>query len=373
MQRIYLDANATTPLDPRVREVMEPYLDCGNASSLHAEGRTARDAVERARDQVAELVGASRREIVFTSGGTESNALALLGTISARPPGPVLYSAVEHPSVRSTLEALRPGTDVRAIPVGRECRVDPEAEIPEGTVLVSVMLANNETGAIQPVAPLAERARAAGAVFHCDAVQACGKIPVDVRGLHVDLLSLSGHKMHGPKGAGALFVRRRVRVDPLCRGGEHERGLRPGTENVAAIVGFGAAAELARAELADRAALWRRLTGLLLERLRREVPDAVVQSHEPRVANTLNLRFPGAEGEAVLLGLDLAGIAVSTGSACSSGAPEASHVLLAMGLTQAEAEESIRVSLHAGSTENDVNAVVNALSRVVKDLRALQV
>ncbi|MFQ5843811.1 MAG: cysteine desulfurase family protein [Planctomycetota bacterium] len=373
MRRIYLDANATTPLDPRVREAMEPYLDCGNASSLHAEGRAARDAVEMARDRVAALVGASRREIVFTSGGTEANALALLGAIAASGRGPVLGSAVEHPSVQNTLDGLRPAVDVRTVPVDGAGRVDPETAIPEGAVLMSVMLANNETGAIQPVAALAGRARQAGVVFHCDAVQACGKIPVDVSELDVDLLSLSAHKMHGPKGAGALFVRRGTRVQPLYRGGEHERGLRPGTENVAALVGLGAAAELAAAELEERVASWGRLTGLLLGRLRREVPGSVVQSHEPRVANTLNLRFPGAEGEAVLLGLDLEGIAVSTGSACSSGAPEASHVLRAMGLTQVEAEESIRVSLHAGSTENDVNGLVNALSRVVKNLRALHV
>ncbi|MCZ6573170.1 MAG: cysteine desulfurase family protein [Planctomycetota bacterium] len=373
MQRIYLDANATTPLDPRVREIMEPYLDCGNASSLHAEGRAARDAMEHAREQVAALIGAAPREIIFTSGGTEANALALLGTVRARETGPVLYSTVEHPSVKGTVEDLAPGVELRPIPVGPTGHVDPETEIPEGARLVTCMLANNETGAILPVAALARSARAAGAVMHSDAVQACGKVPVDVRALDIDLLSVSAHKMHGPKGAAALYVRRGVRLEPLARGGEHERGLRAGTENVAAIVGFGAAAELAASELDARRTLWSRLSGLLVEKLCETIPDVSVHTHEPCVPSTVNLRFPGAEGEAVLLGLDLEGIAVSTGSACSSGAAEASHVLLAMGLTQEQAEESIRISFHAGSTENDVAALVKSLARIVKSLRALQV
>lgn len=372
--RIYLDANATTPLDPRVRAAMEPFFACGNASSPHLEGRTARAAIDRAREQVAALVHATPREIVFTSGGTEANALALLGTVAARGARRVLTSAVEHPSVLRTLEALRPGVDVVVAPVDGEARVDADLAIPEGTALVSVMVANNETGTLQPVAEIAARAHAAGAVMHADAVQACGKVPVDVRALGVDLLTMSAHKIHGPKGAGALFVRRGARLAPLYHGGEHERGLRPGTENVAAIVGFGAAAEIAARELETRARRWERLSRLLLDGVRAAVPRVLVNTPERgRVPNTLNFTIPGAEGEAVLLGLDLEGIAIATGSACSSGAAEPSHVLQAMGRSRVEAEQSIRVSLHADSTEADVNACVNALARVVKNLRALHV
>jgi cysteine desulfurase len=372
--RIYLDANATTPLDPRVRAAMEPFLGCGNASSPHLEGRTARAAIDRAREQVAALVRATPREIVFTSGGTEANALALLGTIAAQGVRRVLTSAVEHPSVLRTLEALRPGVDVVVAPVDREARVAADLPIPGGTALVSIMVANNETGTLQPVAEIAARARNAGAVMHADAVQACGKVPVDVHALGVDLLSMSAHKIHGPKGAGALFVRRGVRLAPLYHGGEHERALRPGTENVAAIVGFGAAAELAARELEERARRFERLSRLLLDGVRAAVPGVLVNSPERgRVPNTLNFTIPGAEGEAVLLGLDLEGIAIATGSACSSGAAEPSHVLQAMGRSRVEAEQSVRVSLHANSTEADVNACVNALARVVKQLRALHV
>jgi len=372
--RIYLDANATTPLDSRVRAAMEPFLDCGNASSPHLEGRDARAAIDRAREQVAALLGATPREIVFTSGGTEANALALLGTIAARRATRALCSAVEHPSVLRTLESLRPAVDVVVAPVDGEARVAADLGIPEGTGLVSVMLANNETGTIQPVAEIAARARASGAVAHTDGVQACGKMPVDVRALGVDLLSLSAHKIHGPKGAGALFVRRGVRLAPVFHGGEHERGLRSGTENVAAIVGFGAAAELAARELPGRTERWARLTGLLADGVRARVAGVLVNSPESgRVPNTVNLTIPGAEGEAVLLGLDLEGIAVATGSACSSGAAEPSHVLQAMGRTRTETEQSIRISLHAESSEGDVAACLNALARVVKNLRALHV
>jgi len=370
-KRIYLDANATTPLDPRVREAMVPWLDCGNASSLHREGRAARDAIDRAREQVAALLGAAPKEIVFTSGATEANALALLGALRASGTRKVLTTAVEHPSVLRTLEHLKPGIDLAIAPVGPDCVVDPDLAIAPGTGLVSIMLANNETGAVQPVAQIAARARAAGAAVHCDAVQACGKLPVSVAELDVDLLVCSAHKMNGPKGAGALFVRRGIRPAPLFRGGEHERGLRPGTENVAAIVGFGAAAELAAAELEARRAAWHRLSGLFVDRLREALSGVRFHLAEKRIENTISLTIDGAEGEAVLLGLDLEGVAVATGSACSSGAAEPSHVLLAMGLSREDAERTLRVSMHAGTTENDVLAGVNSLVRIVKKIRAL--
>jgi cysteine desulfurase len=371
MQRIYLDANATTPLDPRVRDAMVPWIDSGNASSLHAEGRAARDAIDRARDQVAALIGAQPREIVFTSGATEANALALLGTLGARRCRRVLTSAVEHPSVLRTLEALRERIDLVVAPVRADGCLSPDTEVPPDTGLVSIMRANNETGAIMPVQEIAKRARAAGAVVHTDAVQACGKIPVDVEDLAVDLLTVSAHKMHGPKGAGALYVRRGTRLDPLFVGGEHERGLRAGTENVAAIVGLGVAAERAVEEAEARRALWSRLYGLCVAELRATFPDAAIHTPETTLPNTICLTFPGVEGEAVLLGLDLEGIAIATGSACSSGAAEPSHVLRAMGLTREQAERSIRISFHAQSCEADVAACVTTLSRVVKRLRAL--
>ncbi len=373
MPRIYLDANATTPLDPRVRAAMERWLDCGNASSPHAEGRAARAALDLAREQVAALVGGAPREILFTSGATESNALALLGTLRARRCARVLCSSVEHPSVLRTLEAAGEGVALALAPVDGHGRVDPETPIAEGTGLVSFMLANNETGAVQPVARLAERARALGAVVHCDAVQACGKMPVDAPSLGADLLSISAHKMHGPKGAGALWVRRGARLAPLFHGGEHERGLRAGTENVAAIAGLGAAADLARAEHGARAARWRPLREMFLARLLAGLPGVRVNSPPDGLANTVHVTIEGAEGEAVLLGVDLEGIAIATGSACSSGAAEPSHVLRAMGHSREEAERGIRVSMHAGTTAEEVARCADSIARVVTGLRALHV
>jgi cysteine desulfurase len=367
--RVYLDGNATTPLDPRVRAAMEPWLDCGNASSLHAEGRAARAALDRAREQVAALVNAEPRDIVFTSGATEANALALAGSIRGRGLRRVLCSAVEHPSVLRTLEALRPGIELEVAGVGPDGRVPEDAPLPPGTELLSVMLANNETGAVMPVAALAARAHAAGAIVHTDAAQACGKMRVRIGELGVDLLSLSAHKMHGPKGAGALFARRDARLAPLARGGEHERGLRPGTENVAAIVGLGAAAELAGLETEERRARWARLRARFLARLRDEHPSARVHSPPDGLPNTIGFALPGVAGDALLAGLDLQGVAVSTGSACASGAAEPSPALLAQGLPRALAAESVRVSFHAGSTEADVDACLNAMARVVKGVR----
>jgi len=370
MERIYLDANATAPLDPRVRDAMIPWLDAGNASSPHAEGRAARDAIDTAREQVAELIGAHAREVVFTSGATEADGLAILGSV--RSGDRVVCSAVEHPAVLRALEAL--DIELLVAPVGASGTIGPAFEIPGGTRLVSVMLANNETGAIFPVADIASRAHAAGAVMHTDAVQACGRMPVDVDALGVDLLSLSAHKMGGPKGAGALYVRRGTRLAPMLHGGEHERGLRPGTENVASIVGLGVAAHLAREEIPARMARWRELSEHLLGRIEQEFPDVrVLSPRTNRVLNTVSLVFPDVEGEAVLLGLDLEGIAVATGSACSSGAAEPSHVLRAMGLSREEAERSIRVSMHTRTTRPELDRFVETLARVVKNLRALAV
>ncbi|MHC4957157.1 MAG: cysteine desulfurase family protein [Planctomycetota bacterium] len=369
MSRIYLDANATTPLDGRVREAMLPWLSCGNASSPHTEGRRARAAIDDARDRVARLVGAQPREIVFTSGATEANAIALVGTVRANSLTRVATSPIEHPSVLRTLQAL-PDVDVDLLAVGRSGCVDADANV--AADFVSLMLANNETGAVQPVRAIADRAR----IAHTDAVQACGKTRVDVDELGVDLLSLSAHKMGGPKGAGALFVRRGTKIEPLARGGAHERGLRAGTENVAAIVGLGAAAQLAGERVDELHGRWSALWTLLAERLRDELPDARFNTpteSDARVANTLNVTLPGVEAEAVLLALDLDGIAIATGSACSSGAVEPSHVLQAMGLSRTLAEQSVRISMHADTTEDDLHACVRSLSGAVKKLRALKV
>lgn len=373
MKRVYLDANATTPLDPRVREAVATWLDSGNASSPHAEGRAARNAIDRAREQVGALIGAQPREIVFTSGATEADALALIGSIRAHSIRRVFTTAVEHPAVLRTLEALRPDVELVVGAVDAAGVLRDDAPVDDDVGLASVMLANNETGAVQPVARVAARAKAIGALMHTDAVQACGKMRVDVDELGVDLLALSAHKMHGPKGAGALYVRRGTRIEPLYHGGEHERGLRAGTENVAAIVGLGVAAELAAAGFEARRASWTRLRDLFLAQLHDLVPDVRVNSTRDGIPNTISLTFSDVEGEAVLLGLDLEGVAVATGSACSSGAAEPSHVLQAIGLTREDAERSIRISMHANTTEEDVAICGTTLARVVKNLRALHV
>ena len=365
MERIYLDANATTPLDPRVKDAMVPWLGCGNASSPHMEGRAARSAIDRARERVAALVGAAPREIVFTSGATEANAIALLGVPGVQR---AACSAIEHPSVLQTLRAMP--CELHEAPVDEVGRLDPAWPVPDGTKLLSIMRANNETGTLLPVSSFAGRVP----VLHCDAVQACGKVPVDVNELGVDLLTLSAHKMNGPKGAGALYVRRGTRLSPLAHGGEHEFGIRPGTENVAAIVGLGAAADIAANEHEKRRELWRELTGWLLERIAELLPDVRVNSpRDERVQNTVSLTFPDVEGEALLLGLDLEGVAIATGSACSSGAAEPSHVIRALGQSHEDAERSVRISLHRESTRDELESFVQKLVLVVKNLRRLAV
>jgi cysteine desulfurase len=367
--RIYLDANATTPLDDRVREAMLPWLSCGNASSPHTEGRRARAAIDDAREHVARLVGAQPREIVFTSGATEANAIALIGTVRANGIERVATSPVEHPAVLRTLRAL-PGLHVHLLPVDRYGRVADDADVPAD--FVSLMLANNETGTVQPVREVAQRAR----IAHTDAVQACGKMRVNVDELGVDLLSLSAHKMSGPKGAGALYVRRGTKVEPLARGGEHERGLRAGTENVAAIVGLGEAALLANERLDTLRAHWNELWSFFAERLEEALPEVRLNTpreEHARIPNTFNVTLPGIEAEAVLLALDLDGIAIATGSACSSGAVEPSHVLQAIGLTRTLAEQSVRISMHAETTRDELLVCVGALSSAVKKLRGLKV
>lgn len=382
-----MDANATTPVLPEVLEAMRPYWaeEFGNASSIHQPGQRARAAVDRAREQAARLLNCRPAEIVFTSGGTESDNLALFGVLS--PGDHLITTAIEHHAVLHAAEELAErGVEVTFLP----CTSDGVAEIAAleaalrpNTRLVSVMLANNETGVVQPVGEMAKMAHAAGALFHTDAIQAAGKLPLDVKELGCDLLSISGHKMYAPQGTGALFVRRNVGLKPLFFGGLHERGRRPGTENVAGIVGLGAAVELAREWLAgsdandggphELAALRDRLDRGILA----AVPEAGVNgggaNHRgaERVVNTSNLWFDDVEAEALVIALDLKGLAISGGSACQSGATEPSHVLRAMGLSEARARGSVRFSLSRMNTADEVDAAVGIVSAAVARLREL--
>ena len=379
--RTYLDHNATTPLAPAVLEAMILVLreQFGNASSVHMFGQTAKAQVDGARAAVADLIGARPQEIVFTSGGTEADNLAVRGVAEASAPGRkrhIVASAIEHEAVLKTLKALnRRGWKTSLVPVAENGIVAPdalEAALTDETALVSVMHANNEIGTVQPVAELAALARRRGALFHTDAVQSAGKLPLAVDELGVDLLSLSAHKLNGPKGVGALWVRRGVRLVAGQTGGGQERNRRAGTENVPGIAGFGAAARLAAAAVdagrAEIAALRDRLETGILE----AVPGTVVNGdRERRVPNTTNISFEGVEAESLLIALDLEGVAVSTGSACSSGTLEPSHVLRAMGCSPHRSQTSIRFSLGLDNTAGQIDRVVEILPRVVGKLRAL--
>ena len=374
---IYLDNNASTALDPEVCAAMAEAAGLfGNPSSIHAEGRRARQAVEESRDRVARLLGARPEEIFFTSGGTEANAIAIFGSASGRK-GRILRSGAEHPSVREAFAALASrGSAVEDI-------VDPEpsgaldaarvaSRIGPDTRLVSVMLANNEYGGIFPVAEIARRAKdvEAAGVVHADAVQACGRIPVDVTDLGVDLLSVSGHKMHGPKGAGALFVRRGTRLEPHTPGGGQERRLRAGTENTAGIVGLGVAARLAGERLsADAAAVSARRDRLESAILSRTPGARVIGAAAPRLPNTSAILFEEVPGVALAIRLDLEGVAVSTGSACSSGSLKPSPAILSLGLSASDAKRVIRVSLSRETTDGEVEAAAERISSAVADMR----
>jgi cysteine desulfurase len=378
--RAYFDHNATTPPDPQVREAVMRALteDFGNPSSVHHFGQRAKALLDEARSSVATLIGAEPAEVVFTSGGTEADNLAIRGAAEALEPTGrrhLVASSIEHEAVLNTVKALaRRGWTVTLLPVGASGILDPkaleEAITPE-TALVSVMHANNEIGTVQPIAELASIAHRAGALMHTDAVQSVGKIPVDVRRLGIDLLSLSAHKINGPKGAGALWIKRGTRLVSTMAGGKHERNRRGGTENVPGIVGLGVAADLARtkaARLTEIAALRDRLERVVLERV---TGTAVNGAREARVPNTTNISFDGVEAESLLIALDLEGFAVSTGSACSSGTLEPSHVLRAMGLPAHRTQNSIRFSLGAGNTEADVDQLVAKLPTLVEKLRTL--
>jgi len=366
--RIYLDNNATTPLHPAVLEALgEVFRDVfGNASSIHKEGQTARRRIEEARESVARLLGATSREIVFTSGGTESNNAAIFGTAAGEQRHHIVTTAIEHPSVLEPVAELeRRGHAVTIVPPSRDGVVPAAAVIDAlrpDTKLVAMMLANNETGAIQPVAEVARVTRQRGIHLHCDAVQGAGKIDVDVEALGADTLSLSAHKLHAPKGIGALFVRKGLVLDRYLLGGAQERRRRAGTENVPLAAAFGVAAELA----ADRTP--REQTRALRDRLESALAPLGVTINAasvPRLPNTSSVTFPGADAEGIVIGLDLAGIAVSTGAACSSGRIEPSHVLIAMGLTEDEARATVRISLSRFTTEGEIDSVIAALRAVV--------
>lgn len=377
IQTIYLDHNATTPLDARVLEAMLPYLreQHGNASSGHRIGRAARDAVETARGQVAALVGADAGEVIFTSGGTEANNLAVKGVAGAAQRGRLLYSAIEHPCVLEPMKALAAsGWGVETIAVDGEGRVDFaafEKQLAGGKVrLVSCMTANNETGVIQEVGQLARASRTAGAVFHTDAVQAAGKIPLNFPETGAQLTTLSSHKIYGPKGVGALIADRAVELAPQLHGGGQEKNLRGGTENVPAIVGFGIAAELAASELKTRSAHTQRLRDRLQAQLASIPGIALFGAGAQRLPNTLQFAVPGVHGATLLGLLDKKGFALSSGSACATGTDEPSHVLLAMGVPQELALGALRVSFGKDNREADVDVLAGALRELLATLGA---
>lgn len=376
---VYLDNNATTPLDPRVLDVMLPYLQdvYGNPSSVHRYGRLTSGAIERAREQVAALVGAQPGQVVFTSGGTEANNLVVKGVTANRAGGHIAVSAIEHPSLLEPALALREeGWKVDLIPVTTGGAVDCAALgaiVRQDTALISVMLANNETGAIQPVANVAEQVRNGDIVLHTDASQAAGKMPVDFMASGVHLMTLSSHKLYGPLGAGALIVDKSTSLQPVQLGGGHENGLRSGTPNVAAIAGFGAAAELARQELSQRMAHMRALQARLESALRAIPEICVFAEGVERLPNTVQFGVSGCHGETLLLQLDRQGFAVSSGSACHSDVHEASHVLLAMQIDPELALTAIRVSFGKDTTEDEAGRFVSTLDSIVKTFRASSV
>ncbi|MDD5439718.1 MAG: cysteine desulfurase NifS [Candidatus Omnitrophica bacterium] len=381
MKRIYLDHNATTPVDPAVLEAMMPFFreQFGNASSVHEFGRVTRMAVDRARDSIAKFLGiSSASELVFTSGGTESDNFAVLGVAKAlRDKGQhIVTSAIEHSAILNTCKFLeKEGYKVTYLKVDEHGLVDLDElrdSLTGDTILVSIMLANNEIGTIQPIEEIARMVKGKGIAFHVDAVQAIGKIPVDVKKLGVDLLSLSGHKFHGPKGVGAIYIRKGTAITTYQHGGHQERNRRAGTENVPGIVGMGKAVDLAREHMAAESA---RMTALR-DRLHRGIANTIkyvrLNGHpELRLPNTLNIGFKFVEGESILLNLDMEGIAASTGSACTSGSLEPSHVLTAMAVDAADAQGSIRFSLGKDNTEEEIDYVIGILPPIIERLRKM--
>lgn len=380
MRRIYMDHNATTPVHPAVLEAMLPYFTefYGNASSVHTFGREARNGLEEARERIANLIGAQTSEIIFTSGGTESDNFAIEGAAyeNTKKGKHIITSLIEHPAVLNTCKHLEThGFEVNYLTVDKYGVIDLDELkdlIRDDTILLTIMHANNEVGTIQPMKEIGAIAKEKGIILHTDAVQTTGKIPVNINELGIDLMSMSAHKLYGPKGIGALYMRKGTKVEPLIRGGHHERNRRGGTENVPGIVGFGKAAELASASMeTEGKRLWNlteKLKNGLIEKL-----DYVYSNSHPvnRLPNTMNISFDYVEGESILLNLDMKGIAASTGSACSSGSLEPSHVLLALGICAATAQGTIRFSLGRANTEEDVDYLIEELPSIVTRLRAM--
>ena len=378
-KRIYLDHNATTPVHPEVLKEMLPYFseEYGNASSLHSFGRKAREAVEDARAKVARLIGPVESvDIVFTSGGTESDNFAIKGVAHAlKNKGKhIITSKIEHHAVLNTCEFLaKNGYEVTYVPVDEYGLIDMDAlkkSVRLDTILISIMLANNEVGTIEPVKEISAIAHEKGVLFHTDAVQALGKLPIDAEEMGIDLLSVSGHKIYGPKGIGALYINKKAKISPFMHGGHHERKRRAGTENVPAIVGFGKACALSGEYMEKDNKRLLVLRDRLWSGVNKNIGDVKLNGHPlKRLSNTLNVSFRYIEGESVLLNLDLKGIAASSGSACTSGSLEPSHVLSAMGVDPATAQGSVRFSLGSGNTEADIDVVIKELPPIVKKLR----
>jgi cysteine desulfurase len=379
MRRIYADYNATTPLEPQALDAMRPYLHehFGNASSVHVFGREARAAIDDARVRLTKLLGAQESEIVFTGSGTEADNTAIFGVARAlRKKGRhIVTSGIEHHAVLHACQHLEQTGEcaVTYLPVNRDCLVDPDdlrKVIRDDTVLVSIMSANNETGTVQPVKELAAVCRERGVTFHTDAVQSFGKQAVNVNDWGVDLLSIAAHKFYGPKGVGALYIRRGTKIDPLLFGGSHENERRAGTENVAAIVGMARAAELATATMGEEQSRLLGLTEKLGEEIARRIGGAHRNGHaKQRIGNTIDFSFEGCEEEGLLLGLDLEGVAVSSGSACAVGSLEPSHVLQAMGLSHELARAAVRFSFGKSNTAEDVTYILEVLPKVIERLR----
>ena len=380
MKKIYLDHNATTPVHSEVVKEMLPYYReiYGNASSFHQFGQQARKAVEEAREKVAGFIGAKSGEIIFTSGGTEADNFAIKGIAYANQTKGkhIITSSIEHHAVLNSCKYLeKQGFRITFLPVDKYGLINPEEvkkTIGEETILISIMHANNEMGTIEPVAEVGKIAKEKGIYFHIDAVQSAGKIPVKVDELNVDLVSLSGHKLYGPKGVGILYIRKGTKIQPLIHGGHHEKNKRAGTENVPGIIGLAKAMEIASVTMEEEAIRLTNLRDRLWVRINEKIEDVFLHGHErERLPNTLNLSFEGVEGEAIILDLDMKGIAVSTGSACTSGTLEPSHVLKAMGVNPQVAQGAIRFSLGEGNTQEDIDYVADILSGIVNRLRGI--
>ncbi len=377
---IYMDHSATSPVDIEVFNAMKPYFveSYGNASTLYSLGREARRAMESSREKVASIIGANTDEIIFTSGGTESDNIAIKGTAYRfkRRGNHIITSNIEHPAVDETCKYLeKNGFEVTYLPVEKDGIVnssDLEDAITDKTILITVMHANNEIGTIQPISEIGEIARENKIYFHADAVQSVGKIPVNVEELNVDMLSLSAHKLYGPKGVGALYIKKGVRVEPIIHGGGHEKGIRPGTENVAGIVGLGKACEISENNLEEEAQYLTSMRDELIKRVLSEIDESYLNGHPTkRLPNNINFRFTGIEGESLVLHLDSKNIASSTGSACSSKKLEASHVLMALGLKEVQAHGSLRLTLGKENKVEDIDYVIESIKNAVDTLRKM--